>query len=48
MDGVRGFEVTFYDAAVDGTILGTLVSGSVELSPEGIFNTPWRCLPLLS
>jgi len=38
--GTRAYVVRFFDAAVDGTQLGGDLTGTVELSPEGLFNLP--------
>ena len=40
LTGNRDYEITFYDAEVDGTPLGTTFTGTTELSLEGIFDIP--------
>ena len=40
LTGDRAYEITFFDAEVDGNPLGTTFTGTTQLSLEGIFDIP--------
>jgi len=40
LSGARAYLVRFFDAVIGGSQLGGDVTGTVEVSPEGLFNLP--------
>ncbi|MCK5863329.1 MAG: hypothetical protein KAH38_12645, partial [Candidatus Hydrogenedentes bacterium] len=38
LTGNRDYQIVFYDTDIFGSVLGGVVTGTTELSPEGVFN----------